>query len=179
MIGRSPSGVGAVQHAAQGQTAGSGPSPQPMQVANLARTLVARWKAITIASSSKNSTTIVAVAAAATRGNSGAIEGATASASGTSPAHASRGAAAVDETLRGKVRSLLEGSLRSHVEAVARLRNRDVDVSDVDPEQLGLLARNLELAVFKAHGRDGACWGVSRGEVRAVQVMLGCSQMAG
>ncbi|GLC56404.1 hypothetical protein PLESTB_001101100 [Pleodorina starrii] len=135
------------------------------QVASLARTLVARWKTITAAAAAKsNAATNAGPGAKAGGGSAAAKGGRSASPSGTAAAAAAAAAGgtaagtAVDEQLRGKVRALLVGSLRTHVEAAARARKRNPDPTDLDPERLALAARELEGAVFAAHGSDGVSY---------------------
>ncbi|GIL50675.1 hypothetical protein Vafri_6798, partial [Volvox africanus] len=135
------------------------PSPST-QVANLARTLVARWKALAANASANNTNASHKASSAAAKGpaTSPTEPGVAAAAAAAATAAGANRTAIVDEQLRGKVRTMLAASLRTHVEVAAKARNQVPDPADLDPGRLVLAAHDLEAAVFDAHGKDGTSY---------------------
>ncbi|GIL80968.1 hypothetical protein Vretifemale_10107 [Volvox reticuliferus] len=127
------------------------------QVAHLARTLIARWKALAANASAANNKPNGKAAGVAAKGRATSPTDPEVAAAAAATAVANR-TAIVDEQLREKVRTMLAASLRTHVEAAARAGNRVPEPADLGPERLALTAHDLEAAVFQAHGQDGTSY---------------------
>ena len=165
------------------------------QVANLARTLIARWKAVAASHAAATA------AAAAGSANGGAAQdgrkpvdggvkaqraGSATPSGGAAAAAAAAAAPAIDEGLRTRARAMLTDALKAHATAAAaaaaakaaKARARDGAAAaplappllPVESERLAEAARALEDAVFGVHGREGRCRVGSRSSRLGVSV---------
>ncbi|KAG2423130.1 hypothetical protein HXX76_015515 [Chlamydomonas incerta] len=186
-----PVGVDQLRATAVGREVAALKKHECPQVASLARTLIARWKAV----AASHAATTAAAAAATANGGAGqdgrkpAGGGATAqragSATPSSTAAAAAAAAAIDEGLRTRARAMLADALKTHAAAAAAVAAAKAAKAaraareggaappaappPADPERLAEAARALEDAVFGVHGREGAAY---KAQTRALVAAL-------